>query len=128
MFKTNSLSNKKVTVALIEKEEYLKIIRDDEKQIFPIVLKFLNGINVMKIYGFNNYFTDVSDTRIIVKKKDGSSISDNEFNEIRDLSNVDYVEERDILLDNYLWFESDYDKDYGSYYINGIFKDIFLIM
>ena len=65
MFKTNSLSNKKVTVALIEKEEYLKIIRDDEKQIFPIVLKFLNGINVMKIYGFNNYFTLIKKLKLV---------------------------------------------------------------
>ena len=74
--------------------------------------------------GFNYYFSDTSDTRIIIKKKDGSSISNSDFNEIRKLDNVSFVEENDILLDNYLWLETDYDKDSDGYFINGLFKSI----
>ena len=74
--------------------------------------------------GYNYYFTDTSDTRIIIKKKDGSFISEDDFNKINKIKNVDYIEKRDILLDNYLWFETIYEENSDNYYINGIFKSI----
>ena len=74
--------------------------------------------------GFNYFFNDTTDTRIIIKKKDGSSISNSDFDKIKNLSNVDFVEERDVLLDNYLWFETDYEKESEGYFLNGIFKNI----
>ena len=75
----------------------------------------------MSKIGYNYYFSDLSDTRIIIKKKDGSSISSDDFDKIKKMDNVDYIEENDILLDNHVWFES---MDGDGYYLDGLFKDI----
>ena len=66
--------------------------------------------------GINYYFNDTSDTRIIVKKKDGSSISKEDFDKIRAIKNVASISENDIMLDTSLWFEST-DGNYFS--VNG---------
>ena len=71
--------------------------------------------------GYNWYFSDVSDTRIIIKKKDGSSISSDDFNKIRKISNIDSVVENDIILDEYLWFDS---MDENGYYLGGLLRDV----
>ena len=74
--------------------------------------------------GYNWYFNDTSDTRIIIKKRDGSSISKEEFDKINKISNVDYVVENDIMLDEYIWFEAPADSDGEYYYFDGILSDV----
>ena len=74
--------------------------------------------------GFNYYFADTTDTRIVIKKKDGSSISKSDFDKIRKLSNVDNIIENDIILDEYVWFETDYEKVSEGIYLNGKFRNI----
>ena len=71
--------------------------------------------------GYNSYFMDTSDTRIIIKKKDGSSISNDDFNMINKISNVDYIIEHDVILDEYLWFDALSDE---GFYIDGMLRDI----
>ena len=71
--------------------------------------------------GYNYYFNDTSDTRIIIKKKDGSFISKDDFDKIKNITNVSHVVENDIMLDEFLWFDS---ADGDSYYINGLLRDI----
>lgn len=71
--------------------------------------------------GYNYYFSDTTDTRIIIKKKDGSSISRYEFDAINKISNVDYIIENDIVLDSYLWFDS---MDENGYYLGGMLRNI----
>lgn len=49
--------------------------------------------------GYNNFFRDTSDKRIVIKKKDLSEITPEDLENIKTLPNVDYIEENDLLLD-----------------------------
>lgn len=49
--------------------------------------------------GYNQYFNELSDTRIVIKKSDGSSFSEEDFNTINALDNVNYTVKNDLLLD-----------------------------
>ena len=74
--------------------------------------------------GVNYFFNDTTDTRIIIKKKDGSSITSDDFDKIKKLDNISFVAKNDILLDDNLWFES---NDENAFSFNGNFKDINVI-
>ncbi len=71
--------------------------------------------------GTNYFFNDTSDTRIIIKKKDGSTISDEDFDKINNLKNIGRIEKNDIMLDASVWFESDDGKYFNIY---GVLRDI----
>ena len=71
--------------------------------------------------GYNYYFSDTSDTRIVIKKKDGSSISKNDFDVINKIKNVDYIVENDLILDQYVWFDA---LNNEGYYLGGLFRNI----
>jgi len=71
--------------------------------------------------GYNWFFNDTSDTRIVIKKKNGESINNDDFNEIKKIENIDYVVQNDIVLDEYLWFDS---MDDNGFYLNGMFRNI----
>lgn len=49
--------------------------------------------------GYNNFFRETSDKRIVIKKKDLSEITPEDLENIKNLPNVDYIEENDLLLD-----------------------------
>lgn len=61
--------------------------------------------------GYNQFFRYIDDDRIIIKKKDKSSISDDDFNKLSKLDNVANVVKNDLMLDSnvsitdneYLW-------------------------
>lgn len=62
-------------------------------------------------YGENSFFNISSDKRIVLKKKDGTNFTENDYSTIKSMENVDYIIEDDILLDiqielgnNYLYF------------------------
>lgn len=63
---SNMLNNKNV-IAIIESEEFNKKFPTNEKQIFPIILIYKNGINIKKMYGFYNYFTLEKEIKYINK-------------------------------------------------------------
>lgn len=63
--------------------------------------------------GYNNYFSNTDDKRIIVKKQDGSSLTDDDIKKIKDIDNVKMVVNSDILLDEYVYFDSCSDDYYG---------------
>ena len=69
-------------------------------------------------FGYNNFFHNTSDERIIINKKDGSYISDNDFKKIENLNNVSYIEKNDILLDTQFYLNND------NYYFNGYVESI----
>ena len=71
--------------------------------------------------GVNYFFNDTTDTRIIIKKKDNSSIKKEDFDKLKKLTNVAYVVENDITLDESLWFES---NDNNPFNFNGTLRDI----
>lgn len=49
--------------------------------------------------GYNYYFGNLSDTRIVIKKSDGTAFTDTDYAGITDLSNIDYAVKNDLLLD-----------------------------
>ena len=51
------------------------------------------------MYGYNYYFSNTSDKRLVIKKSNKTSISEEEFKSIESLKGVDYIEKDDILLD-----------------------------
>ena len=71
--------------------------------------------------GYNYYFSDTSDTRIVIKKKDGSSISNSDFDNIERIKNLDYIVENDLILDQYVWFDA---LNNEGYYLGGLFRNI----
>ena len=71
--------------------------------------------------GINYFFNDTTDTRIIIKKNDGSSITNEDFDKIKLLKNVSSVIENDVVLDYEIWFES---NDDNPFYFYGSLRDI----
>ena len=47
----------------------------------------------------NRFFNDLSENRIIIKKEDKTSFSPEDYNNIRNIENVDYIVENDIFID-----------------------------
>lgn len=71
--------------------------------------------------GTNYFFNNFSNKRIVIKKNDKTSISDEDYNKISKLNNVDYIVKNDILVDTNIELSSD------NYYFNGIVSNISLI-
>ena len=71
--------------------------------------------------GSNYLFQDTRDTRIIIKKKDKSAFTEDDFTSIKELNNIKNIVKNDIMLDSELWFES---NDDNPFYVNGTLQDI----
>lgn len=50
--------------------------------------------------GFSIAFTDLSENRILINKKDRTSFSNEDYEKIKALSNVDYIVEDDLFIDS----------------------------
>lgn len=96
------------------------------KFLLLFIVFFFVTISLLSVYGAlkkneyeegklgqNFYFSDTSDTRIVIKKKDGSVISKDDFEKINKLENIDYVVENDVLLDDSFWFQATDDSYYS---------------
>lgn len=64
--------------------------------------------------GYNNFFRDTSDKRIVIKKQDLSEISKEDIQKLYNLPNVDYVVENDFLLDLDSYITSESFEIYGN--------------
>lgn len=64
--------------------------------------------------GYNSYFVDTSDKRIIIKKNDNSTISDLEYEKIEKMPNVSRVVKNDLLIDKTVSLNNDNFYLYGS--------------
>ena len=69
-----------------------------------------------KQLGFSICFSDLSDNRLIIKKSDSTSFSENDFNNIKKLSNVDYIVENDMFTDKKLTLERNSNNIHFSFY------------
>ncbi len=69
----------------------------------------------LDLNGYNQFFQDSRDTRIVIKKTDGSVISEEDYRTLESLSGVASVFREDVLLDSNVYIE---DTDY-RYYIYG---------
>ncbi|MBQ4031402.1 MAG: ABC transporter ATP-binding protein, partial [Bacilli bacterium] len=65
------------------------------------------------INGFNYLFNDTSDKRIIIKKNNKEAFTDNDYNDISNISNVDYVVKNDLLIDSSVGLNS------SDYWLSG---------
>lgn len=64
--------------------------------------------------GYNSYFVDTSDKRIIIKKNDNSTISDLEYEKIEKMPDVSRVVKNDLLIDKTVSLNNDNFYLYGS--------------
>ncbi len=55
--------------------------------------------------GYNNYFYNYSEDRIVLKKKDGSTFTDNDKLALNSIDNIETISMNDILLDSSLYIE-----------------------
>ena len=76
--------------------------------------------NEAKDYGYSLAFLNLSKNRIIINKKDRTSFSDEDYEKIRNMKNVDYIVENDLLLDNYISFNKDDISFYST--LNSIYN------
>ncbi|MGN1379926.1 MAG: ATP-binding cassette domain-containing protein [Bacilli bacterium] len=68
--------------------------------------------------GFNYYFSDLTDTRIVIKKKDKTSFTEEDYKKISKLPYIEKIEKNDIILD------SKYSLNNDEYYFYGTIKNI----
>ena len=65
-------------------------------------------------YGYSTIFSDLSEKRILIKKNDKTYFTDEDYKKIKELSNVDYVVEDDVFIDNELSFSNNNLVIFGS--------------
>jgi len=70
-------------------------------------------------YGYNMFFniSSSADKRIVVKKNDGTAFTEEDYLKIKNMNNVDYIIENDILLDIQIDIVA---NDYSSSFIGGV--------
>ncbi len=69
--------------------------------------------------GYNFYFRDLSDNRIIIKKENKSNFTKEDYEKISNIENIDYIIKDDLLLDNSFAIYNENDM-----YINGKMYDV----
>ena len=57
--------------------------------------------------GYSYFFNDTSSERVILQKQDGTYFTDEEFENIQNLDNIDYVVKDDVLIDSMMNMYSD---------------------
>ena len=57
---------------------------------------------IIESSGYNYIFTNNSDKRIVINKKDKTNIIEEDYKIIEDIENVDYIVKNDLMLDNYV--------------------------
>lgn len=78
-----------------------------------------NGEYESSIAGYNEFFINRDIKRIIFNKKDNSNITEEDYNKIENIANVDYIVKEDLINDLTVgvWSEN-------SYYFNGTVKSV----
>ena len=69
--------------------------------------------------GYNQYFMDTDDKRIVIKKKDKTPFTDKDYNKISKLDNIKTVEKNDVVID---YTESIYDDK--EFWLSGLTKSV----
>ncbi|MBQ6840676.1 MAG: ABC transporter ATP-binding protein [Bacilli bacterium] len=90
-----------------------------------IIVAFLGEYSVFKNLaeeeaksGYSAFFRDISATRIVIKKSNGSYFTNEDFNAITTLEEVQRIEKDDILLD------TSYDLNNNEYYVWGKLENV----
>jgi putative ABC transport system permease protein len=77
---------------------------------------FKNQDEEQNRYGYNQFFQNFSDDRIVVKKADNSAMTEADFKKLEALENVGYIQKNDVITDSNLYIESQ------KAYVNGFPK------
>lgn len=64
--------------------------------------------------GYNAYFQNTSDKRIVIKKNDNAVFEESDYTQIKDLANIDKIVKDDLLLDTNFSMSDDYYYLYGN--------------
>ena len=64
-------------------------------------------------YGWNEFFQDISDNRIVINKTDKTAITEDEFTKIEGLGNIKRIAKDDVFVD---YSQSIVDADYWYYF------------
>ena len=64
--------------------------------------------------GYNMTFRDLSENRIVIKKQNNTSFTEEDYQKIKNLSNIDYIVEDDLFLDGSVNLYRDDMSFYGS--------------
>ena len=65
-------------------------------------------------YGYNFYFKDLSDNRILIKNKDKTAFTNEQYDQIEQIENVKYIAKDDLLLDSEISISKDDIYFYGK--------------
>ncbi|MDD6272552.1 MAG: ABC transporter ATP-binding protein [bacterium] len=79
-------------------------------------LKYENSID-----GYNNFFNNLDKKRVIIKKKDKTAFTDDDYENISKLSNIDRIVKNDMSLDQNISLSS------NKFYYYGIVQSVNLI-
>lgn len=80
--------------------------------------------NVFSNVGYTNYFSNSDEKRIIIKKSDNTTFTDNDYEKISAIENIDSIFKDDILLDMNVMATNDDDLWlYGSSHLINGFND-----
>lgn len=69
--------------------------------------------------GFNNFFQNTSDKRIVIKKNDLTYFTEEDYNKISNLNNIDNIIKNDVLVDNVTSI-----TDNNDFWMSGNARDI----
>jgi len=75
---------------------------------------YLNQQEESDKLGYNYYFTNYSEDRVVLKKTDESAFTDDDFKIIKNVANIKSISVSDILLDSEMYLDSD-DYSYEVY-------------
>ena len=70
--------------------------------------------------GYNNFFQNKEDRRIVLQKNDKSSFTEEDYEKINNLNNIDYLVKDDLILDNSISLTN----EETHLYLYGTVKDI----
>lgn len=84
--------------------------------VSAIYTNFKESQTAASEFGFNTFFMNYSDDRIVVKDPDNKEITDEQLQQISEKDRVKYVVKDDILLDKSAYIEDDYLSFYGYAY------------
>lgn len=73
--------------------------------------------------GYSMMFRDLSENRIIINKKDRTSFTQEEYEKIKNLQNIDYIVEDDMFLDSGMEISKDSRSIYGNFKNIETFKE-----
>ena len=78
--------------------------------VFAVASQYTTFVNEQyesEAGGFNSYFSNYSDKRIVIKKQENAEFNDGDYNALSSIDNVDSVVMNDILLDTALYIENE---------------------